>query len=69
MPLSKRQQVAAYSFARAARSLAPSILPKNSSRTMEASTAAQPGAAGVSLELEAESMSALANSSLPREET
>lgn len=69
MPLSIGVILASYSVARAARSLAPSILPKNSSRTIEASTAAQPGAAGVSLELDAEAMRAFANSSSPREET
>ena len=60
--------LASYSAARAARSEALRILPKNSSRTCFASTAAQPGAAGVSLELDAESMSALAKMSSPSED-
>ena len=43
------------------------ILPKNSSMNCAASTAAQPGAAGVSFELAADAIGALANSSSPRE--
>ena len=44
-------------------------LAKNSSSLPDASTPAQPGAAGVSLLLDADSISALANWSLPRLET
>ena len=58
--------LASYSAARAARSVESFTLPKNSSMSCADSTAAQPGAAGVSLELDAEAMSAFANSSSPR---
>jgi len=58
-----------YSSARALRSLAPSILLKNSSITIEPSTVAQPGAAGVSFEFEADSIRAAANWSSPSEST
>ena len=59
-------RMASYSLARAVMSPPSATLAKNSSSLPEASTPAQPGAAGVSLELEAESIRALANSSVPR---
>ena len=61
--------LASYSVASAERSAASRILPKNSSISCADSTAAQPGAAGVSFELEAEAMSAAANWSVPSELT
>ena len=58
-----------YSAASAGDVAAAATLPKNSSRMPEPSTAAQPGAAGVSFEPAADSMSALANWSSPSEST
>ena len=52
--------LALYSLASAPRSVAVPILLKNSSSTFAASTDAQPGAAGVSLEFSADAMRALA---------
>ena len=56
-----------YSAASAATSPPAATLPKNSSRIFLPSTAAQPGAAGVSFEPSAESIRALANWSSPSE--
>src|SRR5665647_283452 len=69
LPLSIGVILASYSSASAVTSPPWEILLKNSSSTLVLSTVAQPGAAGVSFEFDADSTIAVANWSSPREET